>query len=241
MLHGIDVASYQGAHPDFTGCQVVAIKVTQGNTYVNPYWQSQLAAAREKGCRIVFYHYPSISANVQTQFSHFVNTIGTKLQPRDALCLDWEWYDQHGISEQMARDFKDKWVVISRTAKKNKCIIYCDVNNWKNVDTNSNAGDGLWIADYVTAGKPRIKHPWIGHQYTSKPVDKDVWNFPDVQHWDVWAMANFPKPPAFKEIRIAKGDTFTSLAKKYGISIEKLVDDNPQLLKVGEPLRIPNK
>src|SRR5437879_11494973 len=34
-------------------------------------------------------------------------------------------------------------------------ILYTNQDFWLNVDTTSYAGDGLWIADYVTAGKPR--------------------------------------------------------------------------------------
>ena len=240
MLHGIDVASYQGANPDFTGCAIVAIKVTQGKSYVNPVWRQQLAKARNKGCRVVFYHYPTINEDVQVQLSHFLGVIGTELHHTDATCLDWEWYDQHGVSNDAARHFKDRWVTLARTMKKNKVIVYCDVNNWKHVDTNSNCGDGLWIADYTTEGHPRIKHAWIGHQYTSKPVDKDVWNFATVADWDKWATANFPKPTT-KTIEAVKGDTLESIAHKYGITLEKLIEMNPSLLQVGDKLKVPVK
>ena len=45
--------------------------------------------------------------------------------------------------------------------------------------TVSKEGDAdfLWIADYVTAGKPRIKADWRFHQYSSEPHDKDVADF----------------------------------------------------------------
>lgn len=195
MLHGIDVASYQGANPDFSGCQVVAIKVSQGVGYVNPEFKSQLKDAREHGCRVVFYHYPEIAEPVNSQLSHFLGAIGSELTHNDVLCLDWEWYDQKGISEQQARDFKDQWITQCKNAKQNRCIVYCDLNNWKNVDINSNCGDGLWIADYTKGAKaPNVKHSWVGWQYADKPEDEDTWNFADVAAFDHWATANFKVP-----------------------------------------------
>lgn len=193
LLHGVDVASYQGATPDFSGCQVVAIKVTEGTGYVNPDWESQLADARSHGCRIVFYHYPHISNGAQNELHFFLTTVGPKLVNNDVLCLDWEWYGQN-VSDQQARDYKDAWVTYCKNARKNKCIVYSDRNNWLTVDVNSNCGDGLWIADYVSGG-PRIKHPWVGWQYSSSPEDEDTWNFSSVADFDKWATANFQGVP----------------------------------------------
>ncbi len=55
------------------------------------------------------------------------------------------------------------------------------------MDTTSYAGDGLWIADYVRAGHPRIKAKWRFHQYSSEPHDKDVAAFADKAVLRKWA------------------------------------------------------
>ncbi len=47
--------------------------------------------------------------------------------------------------------------------------------------------DGLWIADYVSAGNPRIKAKWRIHQYTDQPLDKDVADFPTKAALKKWA------------------------------------------------------
>lgn len=191
MLHGVDVASYQGPNPDFSNCDIVAIKVTEGTGYTNPDFPSQLNDGRSHGCRIIFYHYPHIDEPVSDQIHAFLNAIGDRLVDNDVLCLDWEWYGQN-VTDQAARDFKDQWISEIKATKKNKCVIYSDINNWTAVDQNSNCGDGLWIADYSNpAGSPRIQHAWFGHQYTDKPEDEDVWNFPDVPTFDKWARENF--------------------------------------------------
>ncbi|HEY1213268.1 MAG TPA: glycoside hydrolase family 25 protein [Bryobacteraceae bacterium] len=195
MLHGVDVASYQGANPDFTKCDVVAIKVTEGLSYTNPEFGSQLDDARAHGCRVVFYHYPHIADDVIQQVDYFLSQIGTRLVDNDVLCLDWEWYGQN-VTDQQARDFKDNFLHDAKSKKRNKVVVYSDVNNWRNVDSNSNAGDGLWIADYDhPAGQPSIQHPWFGHQYADRPEDQDVWNFPDIVTFDRWAKENVTPPP----------------------------------------------
>ena len=69
----------------------------------------------------------------------------------------------------------------------NRVILYCNRTFWLTIDKTSYAGDGLWIADYTTAGKPRIKADWKFHQYTSDPHDKDVADFTTKASLQTWA------------------------------------------------------
>jgi GH25 family lysozyme M1 (1,4-beta-N-acetylmuramidase) len=66
-------------------------------------------------------------------------------------------------------------------------VLYCNRHFWLNVDTTSYAGDALWIADYVSAGKPRIKAKWRFHQYTDDPLDKNVADFESKAALRKWA------------------------------------------------------
>ena len=68
-----------------------------------------------------------------------------------------------------------------------RVVLYCNRDFWLTVDHTSYAGDGLWIADYVTAGHPRIKAKWRFHQYTSTPHDKDVAAFSSKAALKEWA------------------------------------------------------
>lgn len=197
MLNGIDVASYQGATPNWGNSQVAAIKVDQGISYNNPYWVSQLTSARSHGIRIVFYHYPNFSNSVVSEVHHFLSVVTPHLVANDVLCLDWEWYDQSGVTPDEARVFKDAWFSTIKPMVTQKCILYSDVNNWTTVDQNSNCGDGLWIAEYNDQpGTVSIHHPWIGHQYSDTPVDQDAWNFSDIPAFDTWATSNISAKPA---------------------------------------------
>ncbi|CAO0833264.1 Hydrolase OS=Streptomyces microflavus OX=1919 GN=Smic_00020 PE=3 SV=1 [Streptomyces microflavus] len=70
-----------------------------------------------------------------------------------------------------------------------RVLLYCNRAFWRTHDTSGYAGDGLWIADYVAAGKPRIEASWRIHQYTDDPLDRNVADFGSVQALRDWATA----------------------------------------------------
>lgn len=192
MLKGIDVSSYQSTSYSTSGLSFVGIKVTEGLSYVNPKWVGQRATARTAGLVTIFYHYPHPANSATAEADYFLSQIN--LAAGDVLCLDWEWYGQT-VTNQQARAYKDAWLArVKAKAPGHKVGIYSDTSSWKNVDTNSNCGDFLWIADYTTAGQPRIQHPWTFHQYSSSPTDLDVANFATVADLKKWAGTSTPAP-----------------------------------------------
>lgn len=53
-----------------------------------------------------------------------------------------------------------------------------------------------------------------------------------------------PKPlptPTTQIITVVKGDTLSGIAKKYGVELAKLINDNPAILQVGDKLKVPKK
>ncbi|MFJ5532474.1 GH25 family lysozyme [Streptomyces sp. NPDC093261] len=195
MLRGIDVSSYQPPTPDLSGLDFLFVKVTQGLSYENPEWVSQRQDARDHGLVVGFYHYPEIANSAAAEADFFLSKIN--LVAGDILCLDWEWYGQ-SVTDAEARAYKDAWIArVRQKAPGHRIVVYADRNNWVNVDTDSNAGDGLWIADYVTAGQPRVQAPWVFHQFTSSPQDEDVANprFATREDLKVWAGSATPAPP----------------------------------------------
>ncbi|NIY69772.1 hypothetical protein SMALB_7896 [Streptomyces malaysiensis] len=71
--------------------------------------------------------------------------------------------------------------------KTHRVGLYCNQYYWLHRDNTSNVGDALWIADYVTIGKPRITAAWTFHQYTDRPVDTNVGKFTDRAALRTWA------------------------------------------------------
>ncbi|MER5747614.1 GH25 family lysozyme [Streptomyces sp. NPDC002225] len=172
MLHGVDVSSHQSSF-DTDGLDFVFIKATEGRSYVNPHLAEQVKRARDAACVVGFYHF-LWPGDINAQAEYFVNNASEK--DGDLLAVDWE---QNGEGTRASNAEKDSFIrAVKRLRPYNRVLLYCNRYFWLNHDTTSYAGDGLWIADYVPQGKPRIKASWRIHQYTDQPLDRDVADFP---------------------------------------------------------------
>ncbi|MFJ5967874.1 GH25 family lysozyme [Streptomyces sp. NPDC093060] len=200
-VKGIDVSSYQSTMYDTTGLAFVIVKRTEGVGYVNPKASAQVAHGRAADLLVGHYHYPHIHDGAVADADYFLAHLGSDLHTGDLLVLDWEWYGQAGVTASEANTFKDQWLArVKAKTSGHRVLVYADRNNWLNVDQNSNAGDGLWIATGgKPAGQPGIQHPWVIHQYsTAGGIDHDVANFADKAAMLAWANPAPPKPPAPK-------------------------------------------
>ncbi|PNV32620.1 muramidase [Streptomyces sp. DH-12] len=182
MLRGIDVSAYQSSSYDTDGLSFVFIKATEGRSYTNPRLSAQTERAREAGLVVGFYHF-LWPGNLTAQAEYFVRKAPER--QGDVLAVDWE---TTGEGTHASNAEKDRFIrKVKELRPDNRVILYCNRNFWLNVDTTSHAGDGLWIADYVTAGKPRIQAEWRFHQYTDDPLDKNVADFPSRPALKEWA------------------------------------------------------
>ncbi|WP_328356571.1 glycoside hydrolase family 25 protein [Streptomyces sp. NBC_00445] len=182
MLRGIDVSSYQSSAYDTDGLSFVFIKATEGRSYVNPKLAAQTKRGRDAGLVVGFYHF-LWPGNLTAQAEYFVKHAPEK--GSDILAVDWE---TTGDGTHASNAEKDRFIRKVKELRPNhRVILYCNRNFWLNIDTTSYAGDGLWIADYVAAGKPRIQAKWRFHQYTSNPIDKNVADFESKAALRAWA------------------------------------------------------
>ncbi|MET7814206.1 GH25 family lysozyme [Streptomyces sp. NPDC005395] len=171
MLNGIDVSSYNASYQP-KGQSFVFIKATEGRSYINPRQWAQAKQARDAGLVTGFYHF-LWPGNITAQAEYFVE--GCDSHYYDPLVCDWEYTGDGTTATNAEKDFFIREVKRLRPHK--KVLLYCNRDFWLTRDRTSYAGDGLWIADYVTAGKPRIQAKWLFHQYTSSPHDKNKANF----------------------------------------------------------------
>jgi GH25 family lysozyme M1 (1,4-beta-N-acetylmuramidase) len=182
MLRGIDVSAYQPSDYDTGGISFVFIKATEGRSYVNPKLAAQTKTAREAGLAVGFYHF-LWPGNLTAQAEYFVKHAPEKAG--DVLAVDWE---TTGEGTHASNAEKDRFIRKVKELRPNhRVVLYCNRYYWLNVDTTSYAGDGLWIADYVTAGEPRIQARWRFHQHTDDPHDKNVADFPSRAALRTWA------------------------------------------------------
>ncbi|MFJ9820585.1 GH25 family lysozyme [Streptomyces sp. NPDC101151] len=182
MLHGIDVSAYQSSSYGTDGLSFVFIKATEGRSYVNPRLSAQTKTGRDAGLVVGFYHF-LWPGHIAAQAEYFVKHAPEKAG--DLLAVDWETTSEGTHASNAEKDLFIRKVKELRPH--NKVLLYANRDYWLNVDVTSYAGDGLWIADYVSAGKPRIKAKWRFHQYSSEPHDKDVADFADKNALRKWA------------------------------------------------------
>ncbi|MDU0299912.1 glycoside hydrolase family 25 protein [Streptomyces sp. PAL114] len=182
MLRGIDVSSYQSDAYDTDGLSFVFIKATEGRSYVNPKLAAQTKRGRDAGLVVGFYHF-LWPGNLTEQAEYFVSKAPETRG--DILAVDWE---TTGGGSHASNAEKDRFIKkVKDLRPHHRVILYANRHFWLNVDTTSYAGDGLWIADYVTAGKPRIQAKWRFHQYTDDPLDKNVADFSSKAALKGWA------------------------------------------------------
>ncbi|MEU2439878.1 glycoside hydrolase family 25 protein [Streptomyces rubradiris] len=182
MLHGIDVSAFQSSSYATDGLSFVFIKATEGRSYVNPRLAAQTKRGRDAGLVVGFYHF-LWPGHITAQAEYFLRHAPDR--PGDVLAVDWE---NTGEGTHASNAEKDRFIRrLKELRPDNRVVLYCNRHFWLNIDTTSYAGDGLWIADYVTKGKPRIKAKWRFHQYTSEPLDKNVARFADKDELRDWA------------------------------------------------------
>jgi LysM repeat protein len=112
----------------------------------------------------------------------------------------------------------------------------------------------LWLAQYpnvyVEGSQPFLPRGWFKWtfwQYSDKgrvnginaAVDLDVFNGTLEELYKFAGVKLEASDQAPKSHTIAAGDTFESIANKYGVTVRELVMANPQLLKIGDKLTVP--
>ncbi|MCC2280977.1 glycoside hydrolase family 25 protein [Streptomyces sp. ET3-23] len=178
-IKGIDVSSYQPSDFSTSGLDFVIVKATEGVGYVNPKMTTQAAHAREDGLVVGFYHFLR-PGDMAAQAQFFTDRACS--MEGDPLFADWEDPDVSSAN-------KDQFLseVKKLRGKAHRVGLYCNRDYWLNRDSTSNAGDALWIADYVNPGTPRITASWLFHQYAEHPIDSNLARFPDRAALRTWA------------------------------------------------------
>jgi lysozyme len=186
MLHGVDVANFQGPPSDWTSSagDIVwaGVKVTElepkGIKYVNPDAKADLdwLHSNGKGRVAYLFGHPSVSAvDTVDFFLQELNHIG--LYDSDAIALDLEVTDGLGAAAVASWGVAVQAQLRARLGRPPLLYTFIDFANEGNC-----AGLGgypLWIADPSNAaGHPVVPAPWTKwaiHQYgTSDNIDQDV-------------------------------------------------------------------
>lgn len=166
---GFDAAVYEKA-----GHRLVAIKVSQGAKYVDPYWRPWAEAAHKAGLGVVLYHFADGSASATSQAAHFAEQIKNTIYR--AVCVDIEQLSEITSPVPFRETFEEE---LQKDGHSN-LIVYSDAGYFEQYGVGLKPSGGrVWVA-----AVPSLPAGWWGaspwaHQYSftqhvkgvSKPCD----------------------------------------------------------------------
>ena len=262
---GIDV-SYWDAGIDWpkvraTGQRFMFTKATEGDFYADQTFAANWSSAKSAGLLRGAYHFFRANVDPKKQATKFIDYVKSvkddgELPP----VLDLESNDGQVKDKVISR--AKTWLDLVEAAFGKKPIIYSA--QYFLQDYFSEAGGGppawtkdypLWIAqypnNYVEGSQPYLPrgwYKWMFWQYSEKgavnginaKVDLNLFNGTLEELYKFTGaklITEQPKTPP--KHKIVAGDSFESIANKYGVTVRELVNANPQLLKTGDQLMIP--
>ena len=177
QIEGIDISHWNGitAIPDHAP-QFVMMKLTEGCTYVDKQHLSHRVMAKHAGVPIGYYHFARAEKNdAYAEATHFVNNIPKEDFDTCVLALD---YEAKALSIKDVDTWAMRFLTRVETLTGKKPLLYCSQSVVKRFPRVASAGYGLWVARYRNKllGAGDIT-PWkfcAMWQYTSKPIDKNV-------------------------------------------------------------------
>ncbi|HEX2696404.1 MAG TPA: GH25 family lysozyme [Anaerolineales bacterium] len=259
---GIDV-SYWQAGIDWpkvraTGQRFSLVKATDGETYTDPTFEANWLGAKTTGLLRGAYCYFHPSQDPKKQADRFISVVkATNDNGELPPALDLE------VSEGISRDkiiLKAKaWLDQVEQAFGRKPFIYSAVSFLETNFSEPGGGPPAWVKDYplwlawypyqYTPGMnllmPQGWFKWTVWQYSktghlngiNDKVDFDVFNG---TLDDLYKFAGVQAQDSTPKIHtVAAGDSFETIANKYGLTVRELVSANPQLLKTGDKLMVP--
>jgi lysozyme len=262
---GIDVSYWNaGIHwPKVraAGQRFVFMKASEGDSYADPTFDDNWAGSKAAGLLRGAYHFFRANVDAKKQATKFIDYVKSmkddgELPP----VLDLETQDNQGKDKIIAR--AKTWLDLVEAAFGRKPIIYS--GQYFLQDYFSEAGGGppswardypLWLAQYpntyVEGSQPTLPRGWFKWafwQYSEKgrvnginaKVDLNVFNGTLEELYKFTGVQlTTEKLTTPQKHTVAAGDSFESIANKYGVTVRELVSANPQLLKTGDQLTVP--
>ena len=257
--NGIDISNWQGsvnfAAVRNSGVQIVYIKATEGNFYIDPYLQEYYDGATNNGLLVGFYHFFSPSISASSQASFFANDIkGMKSDCKLVLDLEETGGYWPGTLSSMSNRFLED--VQANTGLDVALYTYASFAN-----NNIAPGYGLekyplWIAEYGSSS-PRSNPIWgssyAGWQYSDSGYVPGVSGNCDLDTFNSGILLNSQSSisgdrndesenSSVRYYVVQAGNTLSGIAARYGTTVQALAQlnniSNPNLIHVGQVLKI---
>ncbi|MDO8752271.1 MAG: GH25 family lysozyme [Anaerolineales bacterium] len=261
-IPGIDV-SHWDAGIDWpkvraTGQRFVFAKATEGIVYKDDTFKDNWFGAKSAGLLRGAYHFFRCNVDAKKQADYFIDYVrSVKDDGELPHVLDLETND--GIRKEKIVPAAKIWLDRVEAAFGRKPIIYSGQYFLQDYFVESGGGPPMWAKDYplwlaqypnqyAEGMKPFLPRGWFNWaiwQYSDKgrvnginaSVDLNLFNG-TLEELYKFAGSNIvlEKPRTHK---VTAGDSFESIANKYGVTIRELVSANLQLLKAGDTLNVP--
>lgn len=257
--NGIDISNWQGsvnfAAVKNSGVQIVYIKATEGNFYIDPYLQEYYDGATNNGLLVGFYHFFSPSISASSQASYFSNAIrGMKSDCKLVLDLEETGGYWPATLSSMSNQFLED--VQANTGLDVALYTYASFANNNIVPGYGLEKYPLWIAEYGTSApesNPIWGSSYAGWQYSDTGYVPGVSGNCDLDTFNSGILLNGQSSisgdrnnesenSAVKYYVVQPGNTLSGIAERYGTTVQALAQlnniSNPNLIHVGQVLKI---
>ena len=248
------------------GHRFMFTKATEGNFYADPTFDDNWLGAKEAGLLRGAYHFFRANVDPKSQAKKFIDYVRTmnddgELPP----VLDLETADGQPKNKVVSR--AKVWLDEVENAFGKKPIIYSGQYFLQDYFSEANGlppswakNYPLWLAQYPNnyvegSSKPFLPrgwNEWVFWQYSEKgrvsgivsSTDMNVFNgsLEELNRFaGIQGSTETPGPGPSKTSQkhtVVSGDTFESIANAYGMTVTDLLNENPQLLKVGDQLTV---
>ncbi len=259
---GIDVSYWQSGidwpKVRATGQRFALVKATEGEVYADPTFNDDWNGARLSGLLRGAYCFFHPKQDPKKQADHFISIVQAQTDRGELPpALDLEVTD--GLTPDKIIPRVKVWLDDVEQAFGRKPMIYSGVAFLETNLSELGGGPPAWTRDYpfwlswypspyvdgMDPLMPRGWFNWTFWQYNdtgrlngiNTKVNLDVFNG-TLEQLYTFAGAQ----PSAQDTRVhvvAAGDSFESIANKYGVTVRELVSANPQLFKIGDKLTIP--
>lgn len=249
--------------------EAVYIRAGEGANIVDRYFESNYRKAKASGLKYGFYHYVTARsrAEAEEQADFFANLIHTKPHHMRA-AMDFE--NLSGLSHEEAVAIAKAYLQRLKERLRHTPAVYSDAYDAEYVWRSHLTEYPLWVAEYGVREPQHIGgwQRWSGFQYSSRGSVRGIRGHVDMDYFEDTILLTDSEQQSAREIRhrhsyendgcphhdhnpdyitytVRAGDTLWDIARRYNTTVEELVRinhiSNPDLIHVGEILRIPRR
>lgn len=258
IYYGIDVSEWQGDINFFdvknAGIDIVYIKSSEGNNYIDPYFESHYNGAKENNLNVGFYHFLTARNESEAiEEARFFVSVVNNLDSDCRLAMDFEVFDDLSLTE--INDISLVFLSEVERLTGKEVVVYSDAFNARSTFSSRVASRyPVWVAEYgVDEPENGQWSTWIGFQYTNRGRISGISGNVDRDYFteDIFLSDNstITVPEATTPtvntdyIIVRPGDTLSQIALSYNTSYQYLAKinniANPNLIFVGQRIYVP--